>query len=145
MIDYKLNPLNVTIKEVAIGNKKLTKSIFNQIEFGDCMTEEMDFAGDAIIGYVKEKDHRYLLWVINDKLRRTGLTKYAELKKDFERASLDKAEWFLRKTKLKHSMSDDYRDRLSEGLEFEERERYTMLVQKAKDFLTSLNDKQIYL
>ncbi|MDB5013685.1 MAG: hypothetical protein JWQ25_1887 [Daejeonella sp.] len=143
MSDFKLNKLNVTIKEVSFGNKKLTKPIFNQIEFGDCFNDQIDFTGDAIIGYVKDKDSRYLLWVTNGKLRRTGLTQYRELKTDIERASLEKAEWFLRKTKLKHDMADDYRDRLSEGLE--EPERYVELVKKTKVFLDSLIDKQIYL
>lgn len=145
MSDFTLNPLNVTINQVSLGNKKLTKSIFNQIEFRDCMNSEMDFAGDKIIGYVKEKDQRYLLWVVDGKLRKTGLKKYADLKENIDWASLEKTEWFLIKTKLKHSMSDDYRDSLSEGLEFEERERYVMLIRKVKDFLGSLNDMQIYL
>lgn len=144
MSDFTLIPLNVSINQVSIGNKKLTKSIFNQIEFADCFNKEMDFVGDAILGYVKEKDSRFLLWVINGKLRRTSLTnKYRDLQENVEWASLEKTEWFLRKTKLKHSMSDGYRDQLSEGLE--EHEKYINLVKKTNEFLNILTDKQIYL
>lgn len=143
MSDYTLNPLNVTISQVSIGNKKLTKSIFNQIELGDYFTENMDFAGDAVIGYVKEKDTRYLLWTVNGKLRKRGLTDYKALQVDVERASYDKTVWFLRKTKLKYTVADDVRDKLSAWLE--DTEKYVLLVNKVKAFLESLNDKQIYL
>jgi hypothetical protein len=143
MSDFTLNPLNVTINQVSLGNKKLTKSIFYQIEFGDCFTEEMDFSGDAVIGYVKEKDGRYLLWVVNGKLRKRGLTDYRALQIDIERASYDKALWFLNKTRLKYKVADDNRVKLSAWLE--DTERYTVLVNKVKAFLETLNDKQIYL
>ena len=147
MSDFNLNPLNVTINQVSLGNKKLTKSIFNQIEFRDCFTGEMDFSGDVIIGYVKEyvkeKDTRYLLWTVNGKLRKRGLADYKALQIDTERASYDKTLWFLRKTRLKYKVADDNRVKLSAWLE--DTEKYSMLVNKVKAFLESLNDKQIYL
>lgn len=121
MSDFSLNPLHVTVNQVSLGNKKLTKSIFNQIEFGDCFTEEMDFSGDEIIGYVKEKDTRYLLWTVNGKLRRRGLSDYKALQIDTERASYDKTLWFLRKTKLKYKVADDNRVKLSDWLEDSDR------------------------
>ncbi len=76
MLDFTLLSLNVTINQVSIGNKKLTKTIFNQIEFRDFFDENIDFIGDAIIGYVKDKDNRFLLWVKEGKLRKTNLNKY---------------------------------------------------------------------
>jgi len=143
MSDFSLNPLNVTINQVSLGNKKLTKSIFNQIEFGDCFTEEMNFAGDAIIGYVKEKDTRYLLWVVNGKLRKRGLTDYRALQIDTEKVSYDKTLWFLNKARLKYKVADDNRVKLSAWLE--DTERYITLVNKVKTFLETLTDKQIYI
>jgi len=135
--------LNVTITQVSIVNKKLSKSIFNQVEYGDCFDQEMNFIGDPVYGYVKDKDNRYLLWTIGGKLRRTRLTKYYDLKTSVENASLENTEWFLRKAKLEYEMYDDYRDRLSDGLE--DHKRYLELVTKTKEFLKGLIDKQIYL
>ena len=143
MSDYKLNPLNVTIHEVLIGNKKLTKSVFNQIELESCFNEEIEFVGDGVIGYIKDKDSRYLLWIKEGKLRKTNLAPYYKLKTNAEWASLDATVWFLRKTKLKFSESDDYRDRLSEGLE--EQDKYLELVNKAHLFLDTIKDKQIFI
>lgn len=143
MSGLDLTQFNVTITHVSIANKKLTKSIFNQIEYGNCFDEEMNFIGDPVYGYVKDKDYRYLLWTIGGKLRRTGLTKYYDLKTNVENASLESTEWFLRNTKLEYEMYDDYRDRLSEGLK--DHKRYIELVTKSKDFLKGLVDKQIYL
>jgi hypothetical protein len=138
-----LNPLNVTINQVSLGKKKLTKSIFNHVEFADCFDKDINFRGESIIGYVKDKGSRYLLWVTEGKIRKTGLTKYQDLRSAIEFSSLKNTEWFLIKTSLKYSASDDYGDKLSEGLE--EPERYTQLVSKAKDFLGTLTDKQIFI
>jgi hypothetical protein len=143
MSEYNLNPLNVTIKEVSIGNKKLTKSIFNQIEPESCFDENLDFTGENIIGYVKDKNDRFLLWVKNGKLRRSKLTDYYKLRDSTEYVSLDATTWFLRKTKTKFTESDDYRDRLSEGLEDEG--RYVEMVKKAQAFLNTLVDKQVFI
>ena len=143
MSDFTLNSLNVTINQVSLGDKKLTKSIFNQIEFGDCFNEKMDFDGDVIVGYVKEKDCRYLLWVTNGKLRKMSLTKYHELKANIEWASYNKTLWFLRKTKLKYTEADDNSDKLSAWLK--DTQSYSLLVNKVKAFLETLAAKQIYL
>lgn len=143
MSGLDLTKFNVTITQVSLANKKLTKSIFNQIEYSNCFDEEMNFIGDPVYGYVKDKDNRYLLWTTGGKLRRTALTKYYDLKTNVENASLENAEWFLRNTRLEHEMNDDYRDRLSEGLK--DHKRYIELVSKTKDFLKGLVDKQIYL
>ncbi len=71
MVDYKLTQLNVTVREVVVGNKRLTKTMFNQIEHKSCFNEKMDFIGDLIVGYTKDKDDRFLLWVNKGKLRKT--------------------------------------------------------------------------
>jgi hypothetical protein len=76
MLDFTLHPQNVTINQVSIGKKKLTKSIFNQIESQDCFNQSLDFIGNVIIGYVKDKDSRYLVWVFEGKLRKTNLKEY---------------------------------------------------------------------
>ncbi len=143
MSEYNLNPLNLTIKEVSIGSKKLTKSIFNQIEPESCFDENIDFVGENIIGYIKDKNDRFLLWVKDGKLRKSRLTNYYKLKTDVERASLDATSWFLRKTKLEFDEYDDLRDSLSLGLA--NYSAYIELVKKAHAFLDTLVDKQVYL
>lgn len=97
MLDYKLNPLNVTIREVLIGNKKLTKSIFNQIESRGCFNNAIEFIGDDIIGYVKVLNDRYLLWTKDGKLRKSRLNDYYNLNEDIERASIKKQLGFYKK------------------------------------------------
>jgi hypothetical protein len=143
MSEYNINPLNVTIKEVSLGNKKLTKSIFNQIEPESCFDENIDFIGENIIGYVKDKNDRFLLWIKSGKLRKSKLTDYYKLRISTEYVSLDETTWFLRKTKTKFTESDDFRDKLSEGLDDES--RYIDMVKKAQDFLNTLVDKQVYI
>lgn len=143
MLDFTIHPLNIAINQVSIGNKKLTKSIFNQIEGRDCFDEKLDFMGEAIIGYVKDKDNRYLLWVIDGKLRKTNLKGYYSLSRNPEYTKFHDAEWFLNKVRLEYHFEDRYRDTLSQALE--QTERYREMVNKAKDFLDTLSDKQIYL
>ena len=56
-----IEPLEIEIMTLSLKNKKLTKSIFNQIETRDCFNKELDFKGDKYFGYIKEKDERYLI------------------------------------------------------------------------------------
>ncbi|MBB1643616.1 hypothetical protein [Sphingobacterium sp. UME9] len=144
MKNLDLTQLKVTITQVSVANKKLTKSIFNQIEYDDCFDQEMNFIGDPIYGYVKGTDSRYLLWTIDGRLRRTRLRKYYNLKSDIEYASIEDTEWFLRKVGLAYEIDDSHRvHRLSVSIE--DHKTYTELVDNAKEFLNGLIDKQIYL
>jgi len=143
MLDFTLQPLNITINQVSIGNKKLTKTIFNQIEVRDCFDENLDFIGDTIIGYVKEKDIRYLLWVIEGKLRKSNLKRYYLLWSNPDFAPFHETEWFLDKVQLKHNFEGQHGDTLSRALQHPK--RYSELVDKAKEFLGTLVDRQIYI
>lgn len=143
MLDFTLLPLNVTINQVSIGNKKLTKTIFNQIEFRDLFDENIDFIGDSIIGYVKDKDNRFLLWVTEGKLRKTNLNKYYLLRYDPGISKIRETEWFLNKVRLKFDLEENYHNKFMECLE--KPERYQELIDKVKKFLEGLVDRQIYL
>lgn len=143
MLDFTLLSLNVTINQVSIGNKKLTKTIFNQIEFRDFFDENIDFIGDSIIGYVKDKDNRFLLWVKEGKLRKTNLNKYYLLRYDPGISKIQETEWFLNKVRLKFDLEENYHNKLLECLEHPE--RYKELIDKVKKFLEGLVDRQIYL
>jgi uncharacterized protein YccT (UPF0319 family) len=37
---------SLQVQFLAIDGKKLTKSLFNQIDFADCFTSKIDFTGD---------------------------------------------------------------------------------------------------
>ena len=95
MEKINLNESIVTIKEVMVGNKRMTKSFFNQIEIAECFDQNLDFRGDLFYGYVKESDGKYLLWAINGKLRKTNLSPYLWLKGKAEYATLVESKWFL--------------------------------------------------
>lgn len=143
MLDFTLQPLNVTINQVSIGNKKLTKTIFNQIEVRDCFDENIDFIGDVIIGYIKDKEIRYLLWIIDGKLRKSNLKRYYSLWNNPDFAPFHEIEWFLDKVRLKCDFEGQHGDSLSGALEHPQ--RYSELVEKVKEFLGTLVDRQIYI
>ncbi|HAE66501.1 hypothetical protein [Sphingobacterium multivorum] len=143
MLDFTLQSLNITINQVSIGNKKLTKTIFNQIEFRDPFDENIDFIGDSIIGYVKDKDSRFLLWVKEGKLRKTNLNKYYLLRYDPGISKIGETEWFLNKVSIKFDLEENYHNKFLECLE--QPERYKELIDKVKKFLEGLVDRQIFL
>jgi len=135
---------NVTIKQVVVGNKKLTKSVFSQIENVPCFNENIDFIGDNVIGYIKDKNDKFLLWVKNNKLRKTSLTSYYKLTPYIESSFIEDIEWFLKKTGLNYEMNSiHYRNKASENID--DKERYINLVRKVRAFLNELIDKQIFL
>ncbi len=143
MVDYKLTQLSVTIREVVIGNKRLTKSVFNQIEHESCFNEYMDFMGNLIIGYTKDKDDRFLLWANKGKLRKTKLSPYYRLAKSAVYAKLYEVSWFLKKGKIEFEGLDEDRKTVSETVV--DPKRYEALVDKVRSFLDSLVDQQIFL
>ncbi|MGF7028263.1 hypothetical protein [Sphingobacterium multivorum] len=145
MSEFILHPLNITINQMSIGNKKLTKTIFNQIEEENYFTRSLDFKGDAIIGYINDRNNRYLLWSKNGKLRKTNITLYYKLERDPSYAELNRVEWFLKKVGIKYSVdqSDRYDIKIHHVLE--NTQLYSELVDKADSFLQELTDKQIYL
>ncbi|MGJ1366774.1 hypothetical protein [Sphingobacterium spiritivorum] len=145
MSEFTLQPLNITINQVSIGNKKLTKTIFNQIEEKGCFTRDLDFVGDTIIGYINDRNNRYLLWSKNGKLRRTNISLYYKLERDPSCAELHHVEWFLKKVGIKYyvDQSERYDIRINHVLE--DTKLYSDMVDKANSFLRELTDRQIYL
>ncbi|GGC44749.1 hypothetical protein GCM10011386_41280 [Parapedobacter defluvii] len=143
MVDYKLTQLNVTVREVVVGNKRLTKTMFNQIEHESCFNEKMDFIGDLIIGYTKDKDDRFLLWVNKGKLRKTKLTPYYKLSRSADYTKLYEVSWFLKKGKIEFEGLDKGEQAVSETVA--DPKLYEALVDKVRSFLDSLVDQQIFL
>lgn len=143
MVDYEFTQLNVTIREVRLGNKRLTKTVFNQVESESCFNKDMDFVGDTIIGYIRDKDDKVLLWVNDGKLRKSRLTPYYLLPKEANYAALSKVDWFLRKCKINFDETDDNKATVS--LTTTDPKLYEALVKKVRNFLNALVDKQIFL
>lgn len=135
--------LNATITQLSLANKKLTRSIFSQIEYAECFDAEMNFIGDPVYGYIRDKDSRYLLWTTGGKFRRIGLTRYYELKNNIARVPLENVKWFLYKIKMEYDVEDNWSEILSESII--NHQRYLAMVNKVKEFLKGLVDKQIYL
>lgn len=141
MEQYNIKPINVSIRTLTIDNKKLTRSIFNQVEWRRCFDENMDFIGDHIYGYVKEKANRYLVWVHEGKLRRYNLSDYYKIKKNASDASFENTNWFCYQTKIEFTYDDEYQP--SDWIK--DKEKYNMLAGKVHSFLEGLWEKQIYL
>ncbi|EHQ29793.1 hypothetical protein [Mucilaginibacter paludis] len=144
METIKLDPLKAEIKTLVLGGKKLTKSIFRQIEFRDCVDERMNFTGDKCFGYVKDGEHRFVLWLYNGNLRKMGLSPYMRLKElEYDSTTLD-IELFVFKCKLGYYATEErggYTIEFKEG----ERQKYNELVVKVKKLISEVMENQIFL
>lgn len=117
--------------------------MFNQIEHESCFNEKMDFIGDLIIGYTKDKNERSLLWVNKGKLRKVKLAPYHKLSRSADYAKLYEVSRFLRKDKIEFEGLDKGEQKVSETVA--DPKLYTALVDKVRSFLDSLVDQQIFL
>ncbi|MEP6614232.1 MAG: hypothetical protein ABJA76_20150 [Mucilaginibacter sp.] len=140
------SPLDVEIKTINLKNKKLTKSIFNQIEIRTCFDENLDFIGDRFFGYIRDKDKRYLLWSDNGKLRKTCLSDYSLPKIDAEyKFTFNDIEWVLRKCNIAYRSYDDERGRLKIELENEALTKYNSLIDNVRAFMSEVWNYQLFI
>lgn len=146
-----IQQLDITIKYLNLNNKKLTKSIFNQIEDESCFNSKMDFIGSRYFGYIKEKNKKFLIWEIDGKLRRTDLSVYISLKyideKRIYRSSQnnDNLRWFLNKCNIDYDEEDyQYGDKIE--MSDTSIDEYNSLYAKVKDFISELMERhQLYI
>ena len=68
----EIKTVNVTIQLITVDNKKMTKSVFNQIQIEDFYDNTGCFIGDSVLGYVYS-DLKYVLWTKKGELRKTNL------------------------------------------------------------------------
>jgi hypothetical protein len=135
-------PLNVSIKIISLDGRKLTKSIFNQIEHRRCFDHNIDFIGDELLGYVRDKNARFLVWIHQEKVRKTALSPYYELEKTSHRTKLEDSLWFCRLTQTELNENYDettLQDRIINP------EKYDQLIDKVNDFLIQVAEKQIFI
>lgn len=144
MEEIKILPLNVAIKVVTIDGKKMTKSMFNQIEQRFFFDKEINFKGDGLIGFIKEKTHRYLLWTQNGILRRTNLSPYYNLKKSNRYILLTDVAWFCRLIRIDCNWSDDPRATLDDCVN--DLKEYDKKIDRVFNFLNKIDDSmQLFL
>ena len=53
-----IRTIPVSIQVITIDNKRMTKSIFNQIQKENCFDRNYYFLGNDILGYVFDKDQK---------------------------------------------------------------------------------------
>ena len=68
--ELKILTATVTIQLVTVDGKRMTKAVFNQIEYGIAFDSEFKFIAQSILGYVKDSGDKYLLFTENGKLRK---------------------------------------------------------------------------
>lgn len=140
------SPLDVEIKTINLKNKKLTKSIFNQIETKTCFDKKLDFIGDRFFGYIRDKDKRYLLWSDNEKLRKTCLSDYSLPKIDTEyKYTFSDIEWVLKKCGIAYYAHDDERGRLKIEFEKEAITKYNNLIDNVRAFMSEVWNYQLFI
>jgi hypothetical protein len=141
----EIKALNIEIKTITMGERKLTKSIFNQLEHKDCFNGTMDFIGEKLYGYVKIQNERFILWNERGKLKKTSITKYFNLiKVNFDQRNQDVASWFLNKCNIEPAESEDYRD-TELRLDYNGALEYNSLIAKVKAFTSIVLDSQIFI
>jgi hypothetical protein len=85
----------IEIRTITIDSKKLTKTLFSQIEQRSFFNRDLEFSGDHIYGYVMDKQNRYLLWLKDGHLRRTNLSPYYDLDDLANNIYIGNVSWFL--------------------------------------------------
>ena len=144
MDNINITPFNVSIKVITLGGKKLTKSIFIQIENRRFFDKSLKFIGDGIHGFIKNGTDRYLLWTQNGILRKTNLSPYYEIKSSGRRIRFEKVEWFCDLAKIENYGSYDDANGLEDIIK--DIDDYDKKVAKVAKFLSQItDDMQIFL
>ena len=95
------NPAHqIQIKTISVNGRKLTKSLFSQMESRDCIDAELGFKGDEILGFVSVSGKRFLLWISNGLLKKTDLEPYYKILLASSSTFFQNVRWFLRLTRI---------------------------------------------
>jgi hypothetical protein len=142
MDTFKISAENITIKFLQINGKKLTRSVYTQIENKRFFDKQVGFIGDQVLGYVLDKTDKVLIWSQKGMLRKTILTPYFKLRKSSPYLSAEKAEWFLLLADIKYTLSDDgnFNEIVNDVADYDRK------VEKVKAFLDQItDDMQIFI
>lgn len=145
--ELKIMTATVTIQLITVDGKKMTKSVFNQIQDDNCFDKNMNFTGDSFLGYIIDSG-KVLLWIKNGELRKTHLgfiERMAYL--DFKEARV------LDVSKICQLCNITYPDKNSQKVwskleSYFDKEQISSLekIKKiSKDFLEKLSGNQLYI
>lgn len=144
MEEFKIIPLHIAIKILTIDGKKLTKSVFSQIESKELLTNDLNFKGDQIMGFVKDKSDRYLIWTIDGLVRKTNLSRYYSLRDSTYNVNFDNIWWFCRLSNIDYNEPSNEKYKLVDCIN--DLKDYNEKVDKVKEFLNQIkDDMQLFL
>ena len=130
MKDFFTTETTVKINVATIDGKKITKSIFNQINSKSPFNFDKEkgyiFEGEKILGYVFDKEY-WLLWIEENKVFKTNLNRI------FKIANLSSSSYFSSVTDLFNPLSYFGSEYLKEN--FKEFDDYYIAQQKNSDVL----------
>lgn len=138
----------VRISTLSIGNRKMTKAVFNQIIQTNPFDGKTNFKADKMIGFVNEKNEWWLLFINRGHLRRYNLD-YFKLFAFLSRSTrVQDFRYMVKRIGVNvpdsNEEADDYRS-IEESYSVESLEEITALSRQAFDFYKSLEDKQIFI
>lgn len=147
--DFRIRTASVNIKVMTVDEKRMTKSVFNQIEAGNPFNKDLEFCGDGLLGYVKDRG-KYLLWIKDGKLRRYNLQNL-QLIVTLERNTnltrdIENALWALH---IRYTSSAPYynlKNELEKALGDKRNfEKFKLIQTSAKEFLNHIADCQLFI
>ena len=144
--NLQIQTVTVSINVITVSGKKMTISVFNQIQNEDCFDEKFNFLGDNIFGYVIDKDQDVcIVYTKNNQLRKWWLNQFFKfIEIDFDNEIFGRHETFFKQVfNVPHYIG--YWDKIK--LFFSEDEILTVknLQENAKSFWHSLKDNQIFI
>jgi len=142
MDTLKIFAENVTIKFLQFNGKKLTRSVYTQIENKRFFDKDVSFTGDQVLGYILDKTDKVLIWSKTGMLRKTTMTPYSKLRKSSPYLSAEKAELFFLLADIKYTLFDN--ETFNEIVNYVA--DYDLKVEKVKAFLDKITgDMQIFI
>ena len=141
--NLKIQTSTISIRTLLFDSKKLTKSMFSQILHQNCFDKDVDFLGNQIFGFIKDKGHFYLVWEIGGMLRKTNITDYYRFQNINEYTSFD--EFFNRFCAIKDVELHNGRRDCSLFQSVKDNDRFDFLRQKINVFMDALKNQQIFI
>ena len=141
-----IRTIPVSIQVITIDNKRMTKSIFNQIQKENCFDRNYYFLGNDILGYVFDKDQKWLLWVKHSELRKYSLKNIEQLSK--VECKKDNNEFYVEteysRDRLK-LLGVYFHDKIGNKHYFSEDQDPVTKIKNAKSFLNQIENKQLFI
>ena len=131
----------VSIQLITVDGKKMTKSVFNQIQEENCFDTNFNFNADNFLGYVVD-GAKYLIFIKNGELRKCSLNLIIELSKYEIEEDGYICDIMFFSGKLKNKIRQDWARRkfIDNEIELIEKNK-----KNANSFLQKLSNNQLYI